>query len=315
MKYHFIVNPAAGKGKLAETVAEKIRNSLKAIGRDVEIYYTTGVGDATEYVKKWDDGDCHTFFACGGDGTLCEVANGIMALERRENVCLGTVPSGTGNDFVRNFENSENFFDIDAQLSGSPIDIDLIGCNDMYAVNMINIGFDCEVVVKKEELQKKKIFPAKFAYVAGLAITLAKKPGIKCRISFDGGEAQEYDLLLTTYGNGEFCGGGFHSNPQSAVNNGKIDVLTVNNISRLKFITIVGSYKKGTHLGLTDVLSNRAAESVRFEFDGDTNISVDGEVVRVSSLTLNIAKKAVKFVLPEGCEYKKSLPVRETAEI
>ena len=315
MKYHFIVNPAAGKGRLADTVAEKIRNSAKAIGRDVEIYYTAGVGDATEYVKRHTDGEAHAFFACGGDGTLCEVANGIMALDNRDNIYLGTVPSGTGNDFVRNFTNSENFMDIDAQLDASSMEIDLIGCNDMYAVNMINIGFDCEVVVKKAELQKSKIFPAKLAYVAGLAITLARKPGVKCRISFDGGEPEEYDLLLTTYANGEFCGGGFHSNPSSAVNNGKINALTVNNISRSRFITIVGRYKKGTHLSLTDILSERNAERVCFEFEGDTNISVDGEVVKVSSLTLNVVKNAVKFLLPEGCEYKKTALVLETAAV
>lgn len=315
MKYHFIVNPVAGKGKLADAVAEKIRNSEMAVGHDVEIYYTAGVGDATEYVKKWNDGESHAFFACGGDGTLCEVANGIMALGNRENIYLGTVPSGTGNDFVRNFTCPEKFFDIDAQISSSPMKIDLIDCNGIYAVNMINIGFDCEVVVKKQELQKNKIFPAKLAYIAGLAITLAKKPGVKCRISFDGDEAREYDLLLTTYGNGEFCGGGFHSNPESAVNNGKINALTVNNISRLRFITIVGSYKKGTHLKFTDILEDRLAEQVRFEFEGDTNISIDGEVVKVRDLTLKIAKNAVNFLLPKGCEYKKSAPVPEAAEV
>ena len=238
-----------------------------------------------------------------------------MALENREKVYLGTVPSGTGNDFVRNFTNTENFLDIDAQISSAPMEIDLIKCNDMYAVNMINIGFDCEVVCKKQELQKNKIFPAKLAYVVGLVITLARKPGVKCRISFDGEEACEYDLLLTTYGNGEYCGGGFHSNPNSAPDSGKINALTVDNISRLKFITIVGSYKNGTHLKFTDILRDRNVESVCFEFEGDTNISVDGEVVRVSSLTLNIVKKAVNFLIPEGCEYKKGAPVSEAATV
>ena len=315
MKYHFIVNPAAGGGRLADAVTEKIKSSERAKECDVEIYHTTGVGDATEYVKRWNDGHSHTFFACGGDGTLCEVANGIMSLSCRDNVYLGSVPSGTGNDFVRNFTNGENFLDIDALLSGTPMDIDLIGCNDIYSVNMINIGFDCEVVVKKAELQSRKTFPAKLAYVVGLALTLAKKPGVKCRISFDGAEAQEYDLLLTTYGNGEFCGGGFHSNPGSAVNNGKINVLTVNNISRLKFITIVGSYKNGTHLRFTDVLTERMAEQVSFEFDTDTNISVDGELVRVSSLELKIEKNAVKFLVPAGSEYKKVSVISEAVGV
>lgn len=315
MKYHFIINPAAGKGKLADAVVEKIKSSVRAAASEVEMYFTTKMGDATEYVKRIATEGEHAFFACGGDGTLCEVANGIMSLDNRENIYLGTVPAGTGNDFVRNFTASEKFFDIDAQLSSTPMDIDLIGCNGMYAVNMVNIGFDCEVVCKKQELQTHKLIPAGLAYIAGLVVTLIQKPGVKCRISFDGDESQEYDLLLTTYGNGEFCGGGFHSNPQSAVNNGKINALIVNNISRLKFLTIVGSYKNGTHLKYTDILRDRMVERVDFEFEGDTNISIDGEVVKVSELTLKIAKNAVKFLVPEGCEYKKTAPIAEAAGV
>ena len=315
MTYHFIVNPAAGKGKLADLVVEKIKSSVRAKTEDVRIYLTKCVGDAAEYVKRVADGGEHSFFACGGDGTLCEVANGIMSLDCRDRVYLGTVPAGTGNDFVRNFTSTDNFFDIDAQLEATSMDIDLIGCNDMYSVNMVNIGFDCEVVCKKEELQAKRLVPNGLSYVAGLAVTLIKKPGVKCRISFDGGEKEERDLLLTTYGNGEFCGGGFHSNPRSAVNNKRINALTVNNISRLKFISIVGDYKKGTHLRHSDVLSDRMAERVDIEFDKSTNICVDGEVIRADSLALRIVEKAVKFLVPAGSEYKKTSEASEAVPV
>lgn len=315
MKYHFIINPAAGKGNIAKELAEKIKKSAKAAVSDIEVYFTSKVGDATEYVKRIADGGEHAFFACGGDGTLCEVANGIMALTDRENVFLGTVPSGTGNDFVRNFSASDRFLDIDAQLSSKPMDIDLIGCNDMFAVNMVNIGFDCEVVCKKEDLQKYKLIPSKLAYIVGLVITLIKKPGVECRISFDGEDDGKKKLLLTTYGNGEYCGGGFHSNPESCINNGKINALTVNDISRSKFLTIVGSYKNGTHLKYTDILKSKMAEKIDIEFDKETNISIDGEIVKVSGLSMRIVKDAVKFLVPEGSEYKKASVVSEAVTV
>ncbi|MBQ8849701.1 MAG: diacylglycerol kinase family lipid kinase [Clostridia bacterium] len=315
MKYHFIINPAAGKGKLAKGLAEKIKSSAKAAVSDIEVYFTTKVGDATEYVKRIADGGEHAFFACGGDGTLCEVANGIMALGKRDGVYMGTVPSGTGNDFVRNFSSSEKFFDIDAQLSAKPMDIDLIGCNDMYAVNMINIGFDCEVVCEKERLQKHKLIPSKLAYIAGLVLTLIRKPGVECRISYDGGEMTNHKLLLTTYANGEFCGGGFHSNPESAINNGKINTIAVKDITRRKFLSIVGSYKNGTHLKFTDILNSRMSDTVDMEFDGETNISVDGEIFKVRGLSMRIAKDAVKFLVPEGAEYKKASRVAEAMTV
>jgi len=309
MKYHFIINPAAGKGKFASALAEKIKKVCSDARADFEIYFTSGVGDATDYVKRtaenFVDGE-HSFFACGGDGTLCEVANGIMSLDNREKVYMGTVPSGTGNDFVRNFSADENFLDISAQLRGAPMDIDLIECNDMYAVNMINIGFDCEVVCKKEELQSHKLVPSKLAYATGLIMTLIRKPGVECRISFDDERFLPYKLLLTTYANGEFCGGGFHSNPESSICNGEINVLTVNEVTRRKFLSIVGSYKKGTHLKHTDILESRMAKKVTLDFDGETNISVDGEIVKVDRLVLKIAKNAVKFLVPDGCVYMKN---------
>ena len=318
MKYIFVVNPVAGKGKLYREITEKIESCRENTNQECFVYTTKSAGDATEYVKKIakESGEEEiAFFACGGDGTICEVANGIMASENRDRLYLGTVPAGTGNDFVRNFTSYENFSDISAQLSSHPIKIDLIGCNDFYSVNMVNIGFDCEVVCKKEELQNHKTFPPKLAYVAGLVITLIKKPGLKCKISVDGGEYEDKDLLLTTLGNGEYCGGGFHSNPESAVNNGKVNLLAVNNISRLKFVSIVGDYKKGTHLSYTDILSSTLAKTVDFKFDKTTNISVDGEVVRVDSLNVRCVKNAINFLLPAGCEYKKSSADTECDEI
>ena len=180
---------------------------------------------------------------------------------------------------------------------------------------MINIGFDCEVVCAKENIQKKNVIPSNMAYIVGLVTTLIRKPGVDCRISFDGGEYEEHKLLLSTYGNGEYCGGGFHSNPESCIANGKINALIVKNISRMKFLTIVGSYKKGTHLRFSDILQSRMAEKIDIEFDKKTNISVDGEVVKVDGLSVRIAKKAIKFLVPEGSEYIKASEIAETVTV
>ena len=306
MKHHFIINPAAGKGKCVATIIEKIKSACSALGIEPDIYYTKSVGDGTDYVGRAvsaSDSSEHRFYACGGDGTLCEVVNGVMKLERRDGISVGVVPSGTGNDFVRNFTDTDRFFDISAQLSATTMKSDIIACNDMYAVNMVNIGFDCEVVCKKEDMQKNKIIPSKLAYIVGLVVTLIRKPGVKAHISYDGEPEIEKDMLLMTYANGEFCGGGFHSNPLARINNGRIDALAVNDLSRTKFVSIVGSYKKGTHLKYTNLLANRKAERVDIRFIGPTNVSVDGEIVVFENLSLRAVKDAIDFLVPDGCEY------------
>ena len=307
MKYCFIINPAAGNGDPKEKLVGDIERECRDRGLDYEVYFTTGYGDATKYVKALDDrypeGEI-ALYACGGDGTLGETVNGIMGLKNKNRAMLGVIPTGTGNDFVRQFTDNFNFKNIVAQIKGESMDIDIIKCNDKYAVNMLNIGFDCEVVCKKEALQRHKWIPSKLAYIIGLVMTLIRKPGVKCRVSCDGGESVYRDMLLTTFGNGEFCGGGFHSNPESRINNGKINALFVNNVSRTKFVSIVGSYKKGTHLVYTDVLDSHLVDSVKLEFEAPANVSVDGEVIGFDKeILISAVKNAVRFIVPAGSKY------------
>ena len=310
MRYVFIVNPLAGNRSFEKKkLGEKIKDTAGKLGVSAEIRYTAKRGDAQNIIKSC-IGEYPfeelAFFACGGDGTLYEVVNGVMASEERERLLVGALPAGTGNDFVRNFSDMEAFFNIEAQLSSKPISINLIKCNDIYSVNMINIGFDCEVVCKKETIEKHRIFPKKFAYILGLAATLIKKPGVDCEIFLDGEKYSEEKLLLTTYANGEYCGGGFHSNPLSSLQDGHIDTVLVKNITRRKFVSIVGTYKKGTHLKYTNILSNRKAEKIDIIFKSTTNICVDGEVIRADELHLEKARDAIRFLLPAGCEYIKA---------
>ena len=316
MRYCFLLNPAAGKGAHVTELAPKIEAACAARGVPFEIYLTTGVGDATEYVtctvaSEPDEDYC--FFACGGDGTLGEVVNGVMRLPDSRRVSVGVIPSGTGNDFVRNFDGKERFFDVEAQLEATPMTVDLLRCNELYAINMVNIGFDCEVVCKTAQLKTKKWIPSGLAYIAGLLVTLIRKPGVRMHLSCDGDDREERQFLLTTYANGCFCGGGFHSNPKSSPEDGLIDALFVNDVSRLKFLSLVGDYKKGTHLSpkFEKILRNEKLRELELTFDAPTNISVDGEVVQMSSLRLSVCPRALRFLVPSGAVLRQRAP--ETA--
>lgn len=305
MKYCFILNPAAGKGRVSEQLEQTIQAICEEKNLNFEIYKTSGIGDATEYVKRTvalNELEQYRFYACGGDGTLCEVVNGVMALTHTDRVAVGVIPSGTGNDFARNFTYKENLNDINAQIGAQEQRIDLLDCGIMYAINMVNIGFDCEVVSKTADLKKKPWIPSKFAYVAGLICTLIRKPGMKASISTNGQAAVKHHYLLSTYANGAFCGGGFYSNPKGSLNDEMIDTLFVKNISRLKFLQLVKHYKKGTHLTpkFEKIIHNEKLTSVDLTFDKDTNICIDGEVVSVRELHIKPLCQALRFLIPEG---------------
>ena len=110
MKTVFIINPKAGKNKNIESFVEKLKNEASKAERDIEIYITKSVGDATEFVKDYcDNRGPARFIACGGDGTFNEVLNGAIGFCGAE---VGVFPMGTGNDFCRNFGEHLSFKDI-----------------------------------------------------------------------------------------------------------------------------------------------------------------------------------------------------------
>ena len=319
MKHIYIINPAAGRNDATADLSEKIRQAYAGENvPELDIYQTTGIGDATRYVREYCTAHPEEqvyFYACGGDGTFSEVAGGAVGFA---NAAVGLVPVGTGNDFMRGFDASEHFMELEAQRNGQVIELDMIRCNDYYGVNLLNTGFDCEVVVKTSEIKRKKWVPHSMAYGLGVAIELIRKPGVTVELSVDGGEPRELDLLLTCVANGAYCGGGFYSAPRSAIDDGVMDVCFISNLTRRRFISIVSSYKDGTYIDRDDVAD--IAEYVKcsrleMKFPQLHSVSIDGELEDYNSILLTVASGALRFCLPEGCDTVKTAAQTAHAEV
>lgn len=307
IKHVFILNPAAGKGKMQSDLQSKIEHVCTARGVDFEIHHTGAPGEATAFVRTTCEQNPDLqlrFYACGGDGTVSETVNGAYGFA---NAAVGIVPVGTGNDFVRNFEGKDAFLDIDAQLEGDTAMLDLMQYNGKLCANMINIGFDCEVVKQTAKLKRSKLIPKGMAYIAGLVVTLVRKPGVAARVSFDGGEPEQRRMLLTAIANGAWCGGGFHSNPLALLSDGVLDTILIKNVTRIRFISLVGMYKKGTYVtnrGARRVIDYVKSHSVHYYFDGVQSICVDGEITEVTDLEICAVRDALRFVVPRGVTYE-----------
>ena len=313
MKTIFIVNPKAGKKNNIEKLVESINTASERLCADVEIYMTKSVGDATEFVKDYcaKNGRAR-FIACGGDGTLCEVLNGAAACDGAE---VGVVPIGTGNDFVKNFE--ADFTDIEAQILSESEKCDFIryttvfpdGTNKTgYCANMFNIGFDCNVADTMSEMKKKPFVSGSLAYILAIFVTLVKKKGADIEIEIDGKVMHSGKLLLTSIANGCFCGGGIKSNPLACVRDGLMNVNIIYNVSRLRFITLLPHYMKGTHLslrGIERIINNVGCKRIVIRPAGGTmRICVDGEILSAGETTFEIVHDGFSVVLP-----KKQAPV------
>lgn len=317
MKKHFVINPAAGRGKYMYSVIEKVRtrgdNQL-----DFSVYVTGQIGDAEKYCREISElpGE-HLFIVCGGDGTICEALNGI---EGRENCALAVMPAGTGNDFIRNFYNTneekELFSDVDAQFAGEEILCDYMeviidGERRKLAINMLNSGLDSEVGVRVNEIRGKKVVPQKLAYYYGLIEQFIKKPHVNARVTVDGKELFDGEKILIAIGNGAYCGGGFKAATKASLCDGLLDVCIVDNVTRLQFIDLVGSYKKGTHLEhkrAKDLITYLQCREITVEYANPQNVVFDGEAEVCNSICVRVSEKPVRVFLPKGVSLRGVTP-------
>ena len=322
MKHYFILNPAAGSGKFVGELSKKIIEVCTAKKADFHVYVTKRVGDATDFVrsvcKNLPFGEGARFYSCGGDGTNYEVISGAYGFD---SVSVGFVPSGTGNDFIRCFENGENFCNIEAQLEGETDRIDLIKCNDRYVMNMLNTGFDCEVAREAAILKKKPMISSSTAYIMGVVKKLIEKPTTGFRVSVDGGEwVERSPLLLATFSNGRFCGGGFKSSPKARLKSGFIDVCFIKEVTRTKFVSIVSQYRSGEYLfneKLSNIIDYCRAKTVEVDFGKTRSVCIDGEIFDVDRFRLDVLPKALSIIVPKGSKFaeNESEGCEETIEV
>lgn len=314
MKAIFILNPKAGKGTGLAKLKADIEKAAKELCLDTGIYYTKAVGDAEAFVKlackeAEENGEEVRLFACGGDGTVNEVLNGMIGFECAS---LGIVPIGTGNDFVRNFPEAGDFKDIRAQLEGNTEKCDVIRYSGIlsgesktrYCINMFNIGFDCNVVDLTAKLKEYPLIKGSFAYLAAVAGILIKKKGANLRVKVDGEVLSEGPILLTSVANGGYCGGGVNSSPVASTKDGLMDVNIIYNISRTNFVKKFPYYSKGTHMNLPDIddfLCFRQCKEVEITpLDGTMRLCTDGEIEDAGQVTMQIVPEAVNVVIPKA---------------
>jgi len=187
VKHIFLINPAAGKKGNAESIIRpQIEDYCGKAGLDYEIYVTKCQGDAQNYCREHaKSGEALRFYACGGDGTLYEVVNGAYGYPNCE---VAVIPLGSGNDFVRLFGTKEQFCNVEAQVTGIPVELDVIKCGDKIAINQCSMGMDAEVCAKQSYFKKMPLMTGETAYVAAALQALCKKIGHEFTITIDDGE-------------------------------------------------------------------------------------------------------------------------------
>ncbi|NYB74192.1 YegS/Rv2252/BmrU family lipid kinase [Sedimentibacter hydroxybenzoicus DSM 7310] len=301
MKHIFIINPIAGKGKLQENIEKSIHHELKTKKVDYEVYFSKSKDDIKTYItNKCGDNMQSVFYACGGDGTLHEVVNACIGFE---NAYIGVIPCGSGNDFVKNFDNRDYFHYIDSQVNGKAINLDLIKVKDKYTVSVCNIGFDADAAFSMHKFKKIPFITGSGCYIMSVIYNLSKKLGKELEVIIDKDEVLKGSFLLGVVANGHSYGGGYKCAPLAEINDGIMDLCFVSNISRVKILSVLGSYKEGTHLTnekLKDIITYKKCKHVKIKSKEPINICIDGENFIHDEIELEAVKDILKFWIPEG---------------
>lgn len=288
-----VYNPASGggRGRVRFRKAEAI---LAVAGLDLDPIETTHRRHATELGLELAKAGHGTILGFGGDGTLSELANGVLASGKKPT--LGFLPSGTGNDFLRHFGVDDLDEAIRRIRSGHTMDLDAVrmrfGGEETWSINLCGCGFAPQAVVAAE---KKYKWAGAQAYNLGVVDQILRLGPAPTRLTLDDEVIEgAFPLILacTTI----YTGGAMKMAPDADPTDGLVDVMWVDPIGRLELLKLLGGIRKATHVGHPKVHFRKAAK-VRIETEQPGPLLGDGEVYGQTPVDLDVVPGALRVLL------------------
>ena len=271
----FIVNPAAGGGR-----GRRAHARISALpGRNTELAVTRRPGDAEVLAAEGAAAGFDPIVAVGGDGTVHEVVNGLLA-GGATPPRLAVVPIGTGNDFARSVGVPRGFSEalaVATDGAGRVRTIDAARCGGRYFVVLAATGFAARVARAVNQAPSwSKIGALPFVYHT-LREVVANR-NLELTIELDGGAAIRQPSFMIYISNCRYSGGGMQLSPDAAPDDGLLDVCVVGDASRRDVVTMLPKVFSGGHVGHPRVSLHRA-RSVRVTGPSEVEVQADGEII------------------------------------
>ena len=172
MKHLFIINPAAGSKNRTEIYRREIEKVCNPLGLDYRIEVSAGPGDCARLAREAaETGEEYRIYACGGDGTLNEVAAGAAGYE---NAAVTVFSGGSGNDFTKLFSSPEDFRDLERLLDSEEVTFDMIRCNEDLALNICSVGLDARIGTDVSRYKRLPLLQGFRAYAVSTLINVIK---------------------------------------------------------------------------------------------------------------------------------------------
>lgn len=291
---HFIVNPISGHGKHNITRSMLLNYFPKDMFH-LEVSYTEhkkhAIALAMAAVEK--KADC--IIACGGDGTINEVAAAIVGT----NIKLGIIPVGSGNGLASNLGipgNIENAIAVIQKDFTSLIDVGQI--NEHYFFSNAGIGIDA-IIIKKYEAEGKRTLAA---YIkASLSSSFKFKPQ-ETIITMNGKTTQIKPFMLFISNSNEM-GYNMSLTPQASLTDGLLDVVIVPKLGNFQKLLLGYSVLRNS-VDKLKMVSHSLIQEMKIEQPERifTDVQIDGEYynLKTNKITISIIKKGLKVITPHG---------------
>lgn len=287
----FIVNPTAGKNKSVQHI-DWLNHEAGQRWEHYEIVITRKDESVTELARK-KASDFDMIVACGGDGTINQVVNGIVTTD----TIMGILPIGTGNDFVKTIKLNKPLPECLDLLYLERISfVDLIHCQgdaERWSANTLGIGLDGWANFYSKSFKWLK---GSIIYMLGALKAVFKFRGAYFNLTVDG-QSQDDDYLMITACNGNWEGGKFYLAPKASVTDGHFDLITIKKLPFLVILAYLSRFRWGPAKWMNR-LNTQHAKSIEVTSDRPLAVHADGEHLgtEIYHLRVEIVKDALRMV-------------------
>ena len=308
-----IANPKSAAGSTRDRWSA-IASDLRTHFGPFNVAFTKGPGDGIDLARRASDAGRRLIIACGGDGTVNEIANGI--LQAGKDAELGIFPSGTGGDFRRTIGMPNDAREAARALrDGDTRTIDVgkvtfVDHNDSHAeryfLNVTSFGLAASIIERVKGSTSLSWLPldnvrgrASFA-LSTLQEVIAIGP-TSVRVKLDDKEEHTLQSVNFCVANARYFGGGMMIAPEAKLSDGFLDVINIGDINTAKIILNAYTLYRGTHLDLTEVKDTLAKriEARPLRDDQEVHIEIDGELPGKLPATYEVVPGALKVRVPK----------------
>jgi YegS/Rv2252/BmrU family lipid kinase len=309
-----IYNPIAGRSRV-RAAWPRVESALRDAGVDFDAVATRAPLDATAIARSA-IGNYGSIIGIGGDGTMSEIVNGLMQESREmETIPLAIIPLGNGDDFAKVLPPEAPIggasYDWRAAIQKIAIgqsrsyDVGRLYADDAHAgpkehyryfLNVVDVGFGAHTVQNFATVPR--LLSGYPAYLAAVLKTMVNYPALSLRIQLDDAPAFEQVTTITAIGNGRCFGGGFWVCPEALPNDGWLDVMVAQQISRRTILRLLPKLQRGTHIHEPVVQMCRARRVV-LESDEPFFVEADGEIPIRSAqrVGIDIAPRRLRLIV------------------